>query len=295
MTTPLITSKVRPVSAQLRGTSEQTAHTRSPTPTILLTKHHRHRMAISDLKRPGTCPAVKVGLKSKGREWKRAQPAQAIFRSGDTLPVCASEAQEDHQTLMPTSRDFTSNEPMAAQVPRRAVLLACIGVLSANPSTVNAEGVELVERIEGVGSVVAAQNSLVLVHYVGRIAGTDTVFDSTRGGLRYIDGGMGVNRPIILRLNGDPVPGICDGLVEGIKGMVGGERRYIRVPPSLGFGSSALVGPYAAIPADSQLEYEIEVLRVSNLGPDALMKDIANCGVGGAGAADSGCEDIVPM
>ena len=38
-----------------------------------------------------------------------------------------------------------------------------------------------------------------------------------------------------------------------------------------------------------------QVLRVSNSGPDELMKYISFCGQGGAGAQTDGCADIVPL
>jgi FKBP-type peptidyl-prolyl cis-trans isomerase len=53
---------------------------------------------------------------------------------------------------------------------------------------------------------------------------------------------------------------------------VGGKRRVI-VPPELGFGSqSDVLAPYAVLPAGSTLQYEVQLLRVSSKGPDALWK-----------------------
>lgn len=40
-------------------------------------------------------------------------------------------------------------------------------------------------------------------------------------------------RPVIIRLSGDPVPGICVGLRKGLEGMrVGGKRTFV-VPPGV--------------------------------------------------------------
>ncbi|GFH08414.1 peptidylprolyl isomerase [Haematococcus lacustris] len=57
----------------------------------------------------------------------------------------------------------------------------------------------------------------------------------------YRDGGLGVMRPIILRLGGGPVPGVCAGLQQGVRGMRVGGRRTFVVPP---------------VPLGSSLQYE---------------------------------------
>jgi hypothetical protein len=36
---------------------------------------------------------------------------------------------------------------------------------------------------------------------------------------------------VVVRVGGDPVPGICEGLTQGIMGMTVGSRRRIVVPP----------------------------------------------------------------
>ena len=45
-----------------------------------------------------------------------------------------------------------------------------------------------------------------------------------------------MNRPTIVRLGGDPVPGLVRGLKAGLQGMRVGGRRTISVPAELGFG-----------------------------------------------------------
>ena len=52
--------------------------------------------------------------------------------------------------------------------------------------------------------------------------------------------------------------------------------------------------PCGAVPAGSTLQYEITVLRLSDTGPDALYKDVAGCGLGGANTMTNGCASIVP-
>lgn len=99
-----------------------------------------------------------------------------------------------------------------------------------------------------------------------------TVFDSTLGGLKYRDGGPGVFRPVVIRLSGYPQPGICLGLQQGIEGMKIGGQRTVKFGPALGFGDKPALAPYSIIPSGSTVQYDIELLRVSSVGPDLLMK-----------------------
>lgn len=62
---------------------------------------------------------------------------------------------------------------------------------------------------------------------------------------------------------------------------VGGKRTVV-VPPELGFGSAAVLAPYAVLPGGSAVCYEVELLRLSSKGPDAMMK-VGRGGGGGAG------------
>lgn len=99
----------------------------------------------------------------------------------------------------------------------------------------------------------------------------------------YLDGGPAVFRPAIVSLSDSPVPGVCEGLKEvnavrlgpkpplsrfaadrtllGCQGLIGarvGTVRAIDVPPALGFGSRPVVGPFAVVPANSTLTYEVQ-------------------------------------
>lgn len=60
----------------------------------------------------------------------------------------------------------------------------------------------------------------------------------------YRDGGEGILRPVAITVGGDPVPGICAGLLQGLEGMRVGGRRTVTVPPSLGFGNQPVLAPY---------------------------------------------------
>ena len=82
------------------------------------------------------------------------------------------------------------------------------------------------EDVEGFGSATAVEGDLLLVNYTGRVLGDEfkTVFDTTQGadyGLKYRDGGKGVSRPVVVRLNlvGDDVPGQTTGLKQALIGI----------------------------------------------------------------------------
>ncbi|GAX85884.1 hypothetical protein CEUSTIGMA_g13300.t1 [Chlamydomonas eustigma] len=152
----------------------------------------------------------------------------------------------------------------------------------------------ILSEVEGFGTHTAQLGDLLLFHYVGTLEGSSQVFDSTRGGLRYRDGGPGVFRPAAVQLGSGPVPGLCQGLRKGLEGMRIGGKRTIIVSPQLGFGSVTVGAPYAVVPANSTLRYEVELIRISTRGPDELTQGIIKCGAGGAGASSENCEAIEP-
>lgn len=76
----------------------------------------------------------------------------------------------------------------------------------------------------------------------------------------------------MVRLSGAPQPGICEGLQQALIGLTIGGKRVVKVPSSLGFGGSPVLAPYAMVPGGSELTYDIELVRVSSVGPDLLVK-----------------------
>lgn len=96
----------------------------------------------------------------------------------------------------------------------------------------------------GDGAEVKAGDT-VTVHYKGTIAQTGVKFDSS-----YDRG-----EPITFALSG-----VIKGWQDGMPGMkVGGKRRLI-IPAAQAYGSSS---PSSAIPANSDLVFEIELLAVN--------------------------------
>jgi FKBP-type peptidyl-prolyl cis-trans isomerase len=143
------------------------------------------------------------------------------------------------------------------------------------------------------------ENGLLLVNYEGRLK-DGTVFDSTYGGLIRSTSGASVSvresetQPVVISLNANAIqPGQVKGLKRGLLGAKRGEKREIAVKPEDGFGSSEIVSPLrVVVPAESELFYTVEVLRVSNAGVDALFKGVSLCGVGVANKTTAGCGDI---
>lgn len=53
-------------------------------------------------------------------------------------------------------------------------------------------------------------------------------------------------------------------------------------------------GPAGVVPGGSEVRYEVQLLRLSRRGPDALMAGVSQCGAGFANERTSGCADIEP-
>lgn len=210
--------------------------------------------------------------------------------------VATKPSTRASRTLAPK---FQCSSEDAGLTDRRQLLVGIGASLllqqAASPGTVQAaEGIQILDDKEGFGQHAVQQGDLVLVHYTGVVEETGEVFDSTRGGLKYRDGGRGVFRPLAFRLSGFPQPGVCEGLQQALLGMKIGGQRSVLVPPQLGFGSAAVLAPYAGVPANSMLRYDVELVRVSAKGPDAMMKGISQCSAGGASASAENCAAVEP-
>jgi len=200
-----------------------------------------------------------------------------------------------------------SRRAAALTVPALALALG-LGGSSSNAAYADegeaAPAVKIIEDTAGFGAKIAKRGDLVLVNYYATTTvdgNPKKMFDSTLGGEIFFTSGNNKSidpaaaRPVIIKLSGDPVPGLCKGLKQGIEGMRVGGKRTITVPPELGFGGSSVRSPYTTVPGSSTLTYEVTLLRLSDTGPDALYKDIAGCGLGGANTLTQGCASIVPV
>ena len=144
------------------------------------------------------------------------------------------------------------------------------------------------------------ENGLLLVNYEGRLRKDGTVFDSTYGGNIVSTSGNSVSvresvtQPVVINLNPNAIqPGQVKGLKRGLIGAKRGDKITIVVKPEDGFGSKSIISPLRVqVPADSELEYTVEVLRVSSTGIDDLFKGVSLCGVGVANKTTAGCSDL---
>ncbi len=191
---------------------------------------------------------------------------------------------------------------------RRAVVgapllaAAAAATLTAAPQRAHAAELTVDSDEPGFGTHVATEGDLLLVHYRGTLADTGATFDTTLGGAVVRTNGLAsvsinpaVGAPRAVSLRADDVqPGVVTGLRTALLGMRVGGKRTVTVPPELGFGQTAVAAPYGIVPPGSTLRYQIEVLRLSTTGPDALLAGIAQCGIGGAAAQNAGCDAIEP-
>lgn len=89
------------------------------------------------------------------------------------------------------------------------------------------------------------EGSKILVHYTGRLENGKVFDTSLKGKKEPFEIVVGEGR-------------VIKGWDLGLLGMKAGGKRILVIPPELGYGSDA-VGP---IPANSTLEFEIELLEV---------------------------------
>lgn len=108
----------------------------------------------------------------------------------------------------------------------------------------NVPELQTVDRVEGTGDTVQAGDT-VTCHYVGAVAKTGTVFQSSR------DFGKAITFPL---------SGVIAGWTQGVPGMkVGGTRRLL-IPSAMAYGSTPPYG--SGIPADADLVFDIELVAI---------------------------------
>ena len=106
-------------------------------------------------------------------------------------------------------------------------------------------GLSYKDLLEGTGGEVA-KNSLVTVHYVGKLT----------NGKSFDESHSDKEAPFVFV---EGVSQMIPGWTEGVAGMKEGGRREIVVPSSMAYGTDGVRG---AIPAGATLIYEITVLKV---------------------------------
>jgi FKBP-type peptidyl-prolyl cis-trans isomerase len=113
-------------------------------------------------------------------------------------------------------------------------------------------GLQYADVVVGTGATVAQVGNRVRVHYTGWLSSTNKFFDTSAGGppLEFFLGQQAV----------------IAGFDEGIRGMKAGGKRRLIIPPSLGYGSTAVTDPRTGavvIPANSTLIFDVQLVTVS--------------------------------
>lgn len=205
--------------------------------------------------------------------------AQHVVRTPNKVTV---------QNTKKNRRQFLSSASSSA-----ALFLFLATTTTTNPPNAEASSLSSDEE-KGV-----SDNGLLLVNYVGKLK-DGTVFDTTYGGeiVSTSENSVSVResetQPVVINLAANAVqPGQVKGLKQGLIGAKRGETREIMVKAEDGFGSSSVVSPLRIlVPAESELFYTVEVLRVSNTGVDDLFKGVSLCSVGVANKTTAGCSDL---
>ncbi len=110
-------------------------------------------------------------------------------------------------------------------------------------------GLKYIDVKVGVGDE-AVKGSVVDVHYTGWL-----YVDGKRGS--KFDSSVDKGRPFTFPLGAGRV---IKGWDEGVEGMKVGGKRELIIPPDLGYGAREIPG---AIPANSTLTFEVELLKVN--------------------------------
>lgn len=127
--------------------------------------------------------------------------------------------------------------------------------------------VSIRDIIPGEGTL-AEGNTIVTVHYIGRLASTNEVFDSSRA-----EGREPLSFELETGLVEDDLQGskVIDGFTRGVPGMRVGGLRRITVPPQLAWGSRGagcndLNEPTnCTVPPNATLIFDIELIDVREL------------------------------
>ena len=115
--------------------------------------------------------------------------------------------------------------------------------------TTTKTGLKYTDQKVGTGDVAMKGNS-VQVHYTGWL-----YVDGKRGA--KFDSSVDRNMPFQFKLGGREV---IAGWDEGVEGMKVGGKRELIIPPDLAYGPREVGG---LIPANSTLDFEVELLKVS--------------------------------
>ncbi len=129
------------------------------------------------------------------------------------------------------------------------VLTLAIAVFAQGNMTTTKSGLKYIDEKAGTGEA-AAKGATVQVHYTGWL-----YVDGKRGA--KFDSSLDRNMPFEFKLGARQV---IAGWDEGVEGMKVGGKRELIIPPDLAYGPRAVGG---VIPANSTLDFEVELLKVT--------------------------------
>ncbi|KAF9209279.1 Peptidyl-prolyl cis-trans isomerase fpr2 [Haplosporangium sp. Z 27] len=92
------------------------------------------------------------------------------------------------------------------------------------------------------------------MHYTGTLDKTGSKFDSSLDRGRTFDFTLGAGQ-------------VIKGWDQGLLNMCVGEKRKLTIPSSMGYGARAMG---SAIPANSALVFDVELVRINGRGKDEL-------------------------
>jgi len=108
-----------------------------------------------------------------------------------------------------------------------------------------AGGTVIEDIVIGTGPVAKA-GRMVSVHYIGRLAQNNKVFDANTRGKRPFRFKLGLNE-------------VIKGWDAGVAGMQVGGKRILRIPPAQGYGKR---GAPPDIPGNAALNFEVELVEI---------------------------------
>jgi peptidylprolyl isomerase len=129
------------------------------------------------------------------------------------------------------------------------IFVLSLGLAGQAKMTTTKSGLQYSDQKAGTGDTATAGNT-VQVNYTGWL-----FVDGKRG--KKFDSSLDSGTPFSFKLGAKQV---IAGWDEGVEGMKVGGKRELIIPPNLAYGARDIPG---AIPANSTLDFEVELLKVS--------------------------------
>lgn len=166
-----------------------------------------------------------------------------------TLPLLVACGGGQDDASGSASDDGAGAEASAEAAAGADTVCRSLTAVPADSMTSAGDGLRYLQLAEGEGRTAGAGDT-VAVHYTGCL--TDgTKFDSSRDRGRPIRFVLGTGR-------------VIQGWDQGVQGMKVGDRRLLRIPPELAYGSRGS-GP---IPPDATLLFRVELMEAAPGGSD---------------------------